>query len=215
MNAAASALSAPAQGMARQMTLFEIDQALANLVESAQEEAAANGGELSEELKTALADYVEAFGEKVDRIASYLKAQEAFADLAKREATRLESRRRAAESRAKSLKNFLCFYMGSRGLKRLGGRLNTITLASNSVDTLLLDEAAQPPDTFYNIGLEVSWDEWRQILDTMPPGPLRERLSGERGVEKALDRTRLADAMRSGVVITGARLVRGQHLRIV
>jgi hypothetical protein len=75
-----------ARELARGLSLFEIDQALAMLIESAEEEAAASNGELSEELKAALADYVEAFGEKVDRIANYLKAQENLADLARREA---------------------------------------------------------------------------------------------------------------------------------
>ena len=65
-----------ARELARGLSLFEIDQALAMLIESAQEEAAASNGELSEELKAALANYIEGFGEKVDRIANYLKAQE-------------------------------------------------------------------------------------------------------------------------------------------
>jgi len=45
--------------------------------------------------QTALATYIEAFGYKVDRIANYLKAQKAEADLAQREAERLQARHRA------------------------------------------------------------------------------------------------------------------------
>ena len=62
----ATATKAPGQDLARDMSLFEIDEALALLVESAQEEAAANGGEIPEELQVALREYIEAFGEKVD-----------------------------------------------------------------------------------------------------------------------------------------------------
>ncbi len=113
--------NSPAQELARNMSLFEIDEALGTLIESAYEEAAANGGELSEQLLVALADYVEAFGEKVDRIANYLKGQQSFAELAKREEERLHARRRAAENRAKGLKIFLCCWMGSRGLKLAQG----------------------------------------------------------------------------------------------
>jgi hypothetical protein len=48
------------------MNLFEIDEALDLLMESATEQAAE--GEISEDLRTALSEYVDAFGEKVDRI---------------------------------------------------------------------------------------------------------------------------------------------------
>ena len=200
--------------MARGLSLFEIDQALAMLIESAQEEAAANSGELSEELKTALADYVAAFGEKVDRIANYLKAQENLADLARREAARLEARCKAAENRVKGLKTFLCFFMASRDLKRLQGLLNTITLASNSAETLVLDETAHVPNLFHKVCAEVTWNEWEEILAALPVGPLRERLTGESGVRQELDRARLAEALRGGVTVPGACLVRGQHVRV-
>ncbi len=211
---ATAAVNATARELARGLSLFEIDQALAMLIESAQEETAANSGDLSEELKTALADYVEAFGEKVDRIANYLKAQESFADLAKREAARLEARRKAAENRAKGLKTFLCFFMASRDLKRLQGALNTITLASNSAETLVLDEAAHVPDMFHKVSAEATWNEWEEILAALPAGPLRERLTGENGVHRELDRPRLSEALKAGVTVAGARLVRGQHVRI-
>lgn len=203
-----------ARELARGLSLFEIDQALAMLIESAQEEAAANSGELPEELKTALADYVEAFGEKVDRIANYLRAQESFADLARREAARLEARRKSAENRVKGLKTFLCFFMASRELKRLQGTLNTITLASNSAESLVLDEGAHIPDIFHTVSAEVTWNEWEEILAALPTGPLRERLIGENGVHKEMDRARLSEALKAGATVAGARLARGQHVRI-
>jgi hypothetical protein len=62
----ASGTTPTGQDLARNLTLFEIDEALALLVESAQEEAAVNGGEIPEELQVALREYIEAFGEKVD-----------------------------------------------------------------------------------------------------------------------------------------------------
>jgi hypothetical protein len=60
--------------IARTMSLFEIDEALDLLVESAEQAA---GDEISDELRKALSEYVDGFGEKVDRIANYIKAQEA------------------------------------------------------------------------------------------------------------------------------------------
>src|SRR5581483_9408155 len=161
---AASAASTTGQDLARNMSLFQIDEALTALVESAHEEAAANGGDLSEQLRAALADYVEAFGEKVDRIANYLKAQESFAELAKREEERLYARRKSAENRVKGLKSFLSFWMLSKGLKHLKGRLNTITLSKNSVDTLIVEEQASIPDRYHKVTVQMSWDEWAIML---------------------------------------------------
>ena len=61
---------------------------------------------------------------------------------------------------------------------------------------------------------EVTWNEWEEILAALPTGPLRERLVGENGVHRELDRTRLSEALKAGVSIAGARLVRGQHVRV-
>jgi hypothetical protein len=52
------------------MTLFELDESLSLLMESATEAAADNSGEIPDELRQALLDYCEAFGSKVDNIVS-------------------------------------------------------------------------------------------------------------------------------------------------
>jgi hypothetical protein len=59
-----------AQDVAKGLSMFEIDESLEALVEAAEQEAEANNGEISEDIKTALATYAEAFGYKVDRIAN-------------------------------------------------------------------------------------------------------------------------------------------------
>jgi hypothetical protein len=63
------------------MSLFQLDETLSLLMESATEEAPANNGEIPDELRQALLDYCEAFGAKVDNIANYIKAQEGERDL--------------------------------------------------------------------------------------------------------------------------------------
>ena len=64
------------QEVAKGLSMFEIDESLETLVETAEQEAEANNGEISEESKIALATHVDAFGYKVDHIANYLKASE-------------------------------------------------------------------------------------------------------------------------------------------
>lgn len=200
--------------LAKAMTLFEIDEALSLLIESAYEHAAENDGLISEDLRNALAEYLGAFGEKVDRIANYIKAQEGVAELARKEANRLEARRKAAENRVKTVKAFLCWFMECRSLKHLKGRLNTITLANNSVESLVLDDGVQPPPTFQNVALAMTWGEWQDVQRSLPSGPLRERLTREAANTALIDRTRIDEALKAGQTVAGARLVRGRHVRI-
>jgi hypothetical protein len=97
-----------AREVAQGLSIFEIDESLEALVEAAEADADANNGEVSESLKSSLATYAEAFGYKTDRIADFLKAQRAEAEIAQREAERLHNRQKAAENREKRLNSFLC-----------------------------------------------------------------------------------------------------------
>jgi hypothetical protein len=62
--------------LSRSMSLFEIDESLSALMESAVEAAAENNGEIPAKLHQALVDYCEAFGQKVDNMARYIRSQE-------------------------------------------------------------------------------------------------------------------------------------------
>src|SRR6266542_4121120 len=138
-----------AQDVAKGLSMFEIDQSLEDLVESAEQEAEANNGEISEDIKTALATYADAFGYKVDRIANYLKAQKAEAELAQREADRFQARCKAAENREKRLKQMLVWFMISRDTQKLRGAQNTISLQTNSVPSLAIQVTTHIRDGFY------------------------------------------------------------------
>src|SRR3954471_24259226 len=95
----AEPIAITAREAAKGLSMFEIDESLEALVEAAEEEADAYNGEISDSTKVALATYAEAFGYKVDRIADYLKAQKAEAEIAQREAERFQVRYKAAENR--------------------------------------------------------------------------------------------------------------------
>ncbi len=201
--------------LAKGLSMFEIDESLAALVEAAEEHAEANNGETSEEIKTALGTYVEAFGHKVDRIADYLKAQKAEADLARREAERLQARQRAAENREKRLKQMLAWFMVSRSVRQLRGALNTISLQANSVPSLVIDAGACIPDGFYRARANLTWLEWSEVLETLPPGALLDRLaSADTAVEKELQRGLLSDAVGRGEEVPGVTLAKGSHIRL-
>ena len=205
-----------AQDVAKGLSMFEIDESLEALVEEAEQEAEANNGEISEGTKTALAAYAEAFGYKVDRIANYLKAQKAEGELAQREAERFQARHKAAENREKRLKQMLVWFMISRSTPKLRGSLNTISLQVNSAPSLVIQETTHIPDSFYRAKVELTWPEWREMVDSLPPSPLRDRLGAADGknVQKDLQRGILSDALARGETIEGVSLVKGHHLRL-
>jgi hypothetical protein len=205
-----------AEEVAKGLSMFEIDEGLEALVEAAEQEAEANNGEISESIKTALATYAEAFGYKVDRIANYLKAQKAESELAQREAERFQARHKAAENREKRLKQMLVWFMISRNTPKLRGALNTISLQANSAPSLVIQETTHIPASFYRAKAELTWPEWREIVESLPQGPLRDRLADAEGrtVQKELQRGILSDALARGEVIAGASLVKGSHVRL-
>lgn len=205
-----------AEEVAKGLSMFEIDEGLEALVEAAEQEAEANNGEISESINTALATYAEAFGYKVDRIANYLKAQKAESELAQREAERFQARHKAAENREKRLKQMLVWFMISRNTPKLRGALNTISLQANSAPSLVIQETTHIPAGFYRAKVELTWPEWREIVESLPPSPLRDRLGDAEGrtAQKELQRGILSDALTRGEVIAGVSLVKGSHVRL-
>ena len=64
--------------------------------------------------------------------------------------------------------------------------------------------------------MELTWPEWREIVASLPPSPLRDRLGAADGktVQKDLQRGILSDALTRGETITGVSLVKGHHVRL-
>lgn len=214
MSAMASIISAT--DVAKGLSIFEIDESLAALVEAAEEDAQANNGEISDAIKDALVTYADAFGYKVDRIADFLKAQKTEAEIAQRESERFQARHKAAENREKRLKQMLVWFMITRKLQKLRGELNTISLQANSAPSLVVIETNHIPASFYRARVEISWQEWVEILQALPQGPLRDRLASGEGkfVQKELQRGTLSDALARGEVVEGVALVKGNHVRL-
>jgi hypothetical protein len=198
------------------MTLFELDESLSALMESAIEATAENNGELPDELRQALLDYCEAFGTKVDNIANYIKSHEYEARNAKSEIDRLQARHAAAENKVERLKGLLKHFMESRGIPSMKGRLNTISLRKNSQDSLVVDRPDTIPPEYWRVSITIALPELRELLSRLPEEhPLRARLrpDGNGALKREPDNAKLRSVLASGVSIQGAALRRGHHVR--
>jgi len=200
------------------MTLFDLDETLFLLMESATESAADNNGDIPEELRQALLDYCEAFGTKVDNIANYIKSQEFEARNAKAEIERLQSRQAAAENKVERLKGLLKYFMETRGLRGMKGRLNAISLRKNSQDSLVVDSVEKIPSEYCRVSITLALSELEEVLRYLPKEHLlRARLSpdGNALLRREPDNAKLRMALASGIPVQGAELRRGQHVRLI
>jgi hypothetical protein len=205
------------QALASEMTLFEIDETLCLLMDSATDAAAENNGEIPEEVRKAVLDYCEAFGTKVDNIANYIKSQENEIRNAKHEIERLQARQSAAENRSTRLKGLLKYFMETRGLRNMKGRLNTISLRKNSQDSLILERLDTIPAEYWRVSITVGEPELDELLWHLPPEhPVGVRLSTNRelSARREPDGAKLREALASNVAIPGVELRRGQHIRL-
>ena len=96
------------------------------------------------------------------------------------------------------------------------GGAEAISLQANSAPSLTIQETTHIPDSFYRAKVELTWPEWREIVDSLPPSPLRARLGAADGksVQKDLQRGILSDALARGEAVTGVSLVKGHHVRL-
>lgn len=192
-------------------TLFEIDTEL-----EAQFEAATNEeeqtGVISEEAKQRCLNLFSELGKKVDRIARYLRTTEFKARAAKEEAARLTARQKTAENRLVQVKSMLAFYMLSRGLRRLEGELNTLRLQKNGQAALEIDVSALP-QSYYLRTLTLTEPDWEQILNAVTCPSLRMILEAS-VVNIEPDRERIRLELQAGHEISGATLVKREHVRL-
>lgn len=195
-------------------SLFDLDERLIDLMERAEE--AAGGGEIPRELVEEINDYLEAFRMKVDRIAGYWRWQESIARICNEEAERLSARKRAAEGRVSRLKDMLLAFMMSRGLKKLEGEKAAIGMQANGMASLVIDDPLQIGERFFEKDLRFTKTELQEISYQLADGELRRRLetavAGCDGWE--INGSAVRFAIVNNAPVSGARLVKGHHVRL-
>jgi hypothetical protein len=205
------------QTLASEMSLFELDESLSLLMDSAIDAAAENNGQIPQELQQALLDYCEAFGTKVDYIANYIKSQENEVQNVKIEIERLQSRLAGAENKVDRLKGLLKYFMETGNLRSMKGRLNTISLRKNSQDSLIVDRADAVPAEYWRVSLTIGVPELQELLRHLPEDhAMRARFAGDGNgsMKREPDNAKLRSALATGLPVQGAELRRGQHIRL-
>jgi hypothetical protein len=195
-------------------SLFDIDERLVDLMDQV-EEASADGGEIPQELVQEINDYLEAFRTKVDRIAGYWRWQESIVEICGKEAERLAARKKAAEGRLDRLKNMLLAFMLSRGANKLEGEKAAIGMQANGMASLVIDDPSRLGECFLENSIRFTKTELQEVVYQLTEGELRRRLEATlAGKGWEINGSAVRAAMTSNSSVSGARLVKGDHVRL-
>jgi Siphovirus Gp157 len=194
-------------------SLFDLDERLIELLERVEE--AAEDGDTPQELREEINDYLEAFRTKVDRIAGYWRWQESIARICSEEAERLSVRKRAAERRVNRPKDMLLSFMLSRNFQKLEGEKASIGLQSNAAASLVIDDPLQVGECFFEKTLRFTKTELQEIVYQLADGTLRRRLEAALAGDRwEINSSAVRFAITNGAAVSGARLVKGHHVRL-
>jgi len=159
-SAAVAEIGAPAE-LAKAFTLFQIEESLVLLAESAEEEG------LTPEIEAALTAYLESAIEKRDRVAEFIHFCEAMAELAKAEVKRLQARQKHFEATARRVSTMVLHVLDWLGVKKLEGRINTLKKRKRPSSVNVIDELRIPAE-YKRMTVTLPLPQWQVLLDGVP-----------------------------------------------
>ena len=143
--------------LAKDFTLFQIEESLVLLAESAEEEG------LTPEIERALTVYLEGAAEKRDRVADFIHFCEGMAELAKAEGKRLQARQKHFEATAERVSAMVLRVLDYLGVKKLEGRTNTLKKRKCPPSVKIIDEAKVPAE-YKHITVTLPLPQWQELL---------------------------------------------------
>jgi hypothetical protein len=195
-------------------SLFDLDDRLIDLMDRA-DEASETSGAVPDDLIQEINDYIEAWRGKVDRIAGYWRWQESIAAICGKEAERLAARKKAAEARVTRLRSMLLAFMTSRGVRKLEGEKSSIGMQANSMASLVIDDPLKIADCFLERSLSFSKTEFQEVVYQLPESDARRRLEAVlAGPGWEIDGLAVRVEFDSGRPVEGARMIKGNHVRL-
>ena len=196
---AAVAEVADATDLAKTLSLFQIEESLVLLAESAE----ADG--LTPEIESALVAYLKGAVEKRDRVAEFIRFCEGMAELAKAEVKRLQARQRHFEAAAERVSSMVLRVLNWLGVEKLEGRTNTLKKRKCPPSVNVIDEQKIPAE-FKRVTVTLSLPQWQQVLAGIPEDARNAVLSGVRKQETSLDLEAIRQALNLDKAVEGADL---------
>jgi hypothetical protein len=192
-------LPAPME-LAKAFTLFQIEESLMLLAESAEEEGP------TPEIETALTAYLSGAVEKRDRVAEFIHFCEAMAELAKAEVKRLQARQKHFEATADRVSGMVLRVLDWLGVKKLEGRTNTLKKRKCPPSANVIDEQKIPAE-YKRVTVTLPLPQWQELLAGTSEDSRNTVLSGLRKQEITLDLEAIKQTLNLEKVVEGADLV--------
>lgn len=186
------------------LTLFQIEESIALLAESAEEEG------LTPELDQALATYLQGALEKRDRVAEFILYCEGMAELAKAEVKRLQARQKHFEVTAERVNTMVLRVLDFFGVKKLEGRTHTLGKRKCPPSVRIQDDV-QVPSEFKRVSVTLPLDHWNSLLAAAPE-ELRKEV--ERAIlkrDETIDLKAVKEALNLEREVPGANLAVNQY----
>ena len=188
-----------ATDLAKTLSLFQIEESLVLLAESAE----ADG--LTPEIEGALAAYLKGAVEKRDRVAEFIRFCEAMAELAKAEVKRIQARQKHFEAAAERVSGMVLRVLDWLGAEKLEGRTNTLKKRKCPPSVNVIDEQKIPAE-YKRVTVTLPLPQWQQLLAGTPEDTRNAVLSGVRKQEISLDLEAIKQALNLGQAVEGAGL---------
>jgi len=188
-----------ATDLAKTLSLFQIEESLVLLAESAEEEG------LTPEIESALAAYLEGAVEKRDRVAEFIRFCEGMAELAKAEVKRLQARQKHFEVAAERVSSMVLRVLDWLGAEKLEGRTNTLKKRKCPPSVNVIDEQKIPAE-YKRVTVTLPLPQWQQLLAGTPEDARNAVLAGVRKQEITLDLEAIKQALNLEKAVEGADL---------
>jgi hypothetical protein len=185
--------------LAKAFTLFQIEESLMLLAESAEEEG------LTPEIETALTAYLEGAVEKRDRVAEFIHFCEAMAELAKAEVKRLQARQKHFEATAERVSGMVLRVLNWLGVKKLEGCTNTLKKRKCPPSVNVIDEQKIPAE-YKRVTVTLPLPQWQELLAGTSEDSRNNVLAGLRKQEVTLDLEAIKQALNLEKAVEGADL---------
>jgi len=185
--------------IASSLTLFQVEQSLVLLAESAEEEG------LTPELEQALVRYMEGATEKRDRVAEFILFCEGMAGLAKSEVKRLQARQKHFEATGERVSAMVLRVLDLLGVTRLEGKTHTLKKRKCPASVKILEEEKIPP-AYKRVTLTLPLPEWQALVGSIPEDLQKAVAASIRKQEVSLDLESIKQALNIEEKIEGADL---------